>query len=195
MGPNLNFAELDMFFSQAANIVNPRPLAVESFKEDDLRFITPNDLLLGRNKVPFQCGPVYGDSDNIPQRLQFLTNLQQCWWEQWIKQVLPSLVPYRKWKTELRNVAVGDVVFVKYASRIQQADYRLARVAEVHPDPHGLVRTVTVAMRPRSGREKVTEQPPHLKPKPATYLKVGVQRVVVILPVEEQENVPSASQS
>jgi len=183
---HLNFAELDSLFSSAAYLVNQRPLSVETFGQDDLRCITPNDLLLGRNKVPVKCGDVYGENDNIPLRLQFLEDLEKLWWQQWIRDVFPSLLPYRRWKTEFRNLKVGDIVLVQYASRIQRSDYRLARVAEVHPDPHGTVRTVTVAMRPRDAREKVTAEPPHLQPKPETLLRLGVQRVVVILPIEEQ---------
>ena len=116
---NLNFAELDMVFSQAANIVNQRPLAVQTFKEGDERFITPNDLLLGRNRVPFQPGPLYGDNDNIPLRLQLISDMLELWWDQWLKQVFPALLPYQKWRTEHRNISVGDVVLVLYASKVQ----------------------------------------------------------------------------
>ena len=184
---NLNFAELDMVFSQAANIVNQRPLAVQTFKEGDERFITPNDLLLGRNRVPFQPGHLHGDNDNDPLRLQLLSDILELWWDQWLKQVFPALLPYQKWRTEHRNISVGDVVLVLYASKVQKADFCLARVSEVHPDPHGTVRTITVVMRPRDSREKVSRDPPYLQPKPPTHLRVGVQRVVVILPVEEQK--------
>ena len=62
----------------------------------------------------------------------------------------------------------------------------MARVSEVHPDPHDIVRTVTVKMRPRDARERVLPDPPYLLPKPPTELKIGIQRVVVVLPVEEQ---------
>ncbi len=41
-------------------------------------------------------------------------------------------------------------------------------------------------MRPRDKREKVTANPPHLKPKPPIKLSLGIQRLAVILPVEEQ---------
>ena len=41
-------------------------------------------------------------------------------------------------------------------------------------------------MRPRDAREQVLDQPPYLVPKPPIELPIGVQRVCVILPVEEQ---------
>ena len=74
---------------------------------------------------------------------------------------------------------------------MQKGEYRLARVKEVHPDAHGIVRTATVFMRPRDSREKVTNEPPYLKSKPPFELKLGVQRLVVMLPVEEQRTTPS----
>ena len=78
------------------------------------------------------------------------------------------------------------MVLVQYATKIHKANYHLARVAKVHLDPHGIVGTITVAMRPRDSREKISQEPPHLKANPATLLWLGGQRVIVILPVEEQ---------
>ena len=51
---NLTYAEIDTLFSSVADTVNQRPIAVQSFTEEDLHAITPNDLLLGRtrNSVP-----------------------------------------------------------------------------------------------------------------------------------------------
>ena len=104
------------------------------------------------------------------------------------QQVFPALIPYRKWKVEYRNPLVGDVVLVHYPSRISKGDYRLARIVAVHPDHHGVTRTVTVAMRPRDVREKVSSEPPYLAPKPPVELQLGIQRIAVVLPVEEQED-------
>ena len=115
-----------------------------------------------------------------------IKELEELWWSQWMRQVFPSLVPFRKWKVEHRNPCVGDVVLVQYSSKVGKGDFRMARVSEVHPDSHGVVRTITVKMRPRDAREKVLDNPPFLAPKPPLLLRLGVQRVCVLLPVEEQ---------
>ena len=122
-----------------------------------------------------------------------IKKLEELWWSQWMRQVFPSLVPFRKWKSEHRNPCVGDVVLVQYSSKVGKGDFRLARIAEVHPDRHGAVRTITVKMRPRDAREKVLDDPPYLHPKPPILLRLGVQRVCVLLPVEEQEGSSPAS--
>ena len=185
---NLNYAEIDTLFASAANTINQRPLAVRNFSQEDYRSITPNDLLLGRNRLPVQPDNVYGNSDNLTVRLQTIKDMEELWWKQWYTQVFPSLVPFRKWKSVYRNLHIGDIVLVMYASKVAKGDYRLARVTNVHPDHNGMVRTVTVSMRPRDSREKVLSKPPYLNPKQAVELVVGVQRLVVILPIEEQSD-------
>ena len=136
---DLSYTELETLFSSTANMANQRPLAVRNFTEDDVRSITPNDLLLARNRLPFNAVLVYGDNDNLPKRLDVILELEEVWWSLWLKQVFPSLVPFRRCKFEHRNPCVGDVVLVKYGSKIAKGDYRLARIFEVHPDQHGIL--------------------------------------------------------
>ena len=177
----LNYAELDTLFSSVANIVNQRPIAIRSFTEEDIHAITPNDLLLQRSKntVP---GVVYGTDDSITKRQEAMRELEDMWWNQWIVQALPHLVPYKRWKTEHRSLCVGDIVLVLYEKKVGKGTYRLGRVTSVHPDSHGVVRTVTVGMRKTDKREKLL---PYVA-KPLVEVKLGIQRVAVICPVEEQ---------
>ena len=49
---------------------------------------------------------------------------------------------------------------------------------------------MTVAYRPRDVREKVSKKAPFMKGKELVHLRVGVQRLCVIQPVEEQTAVP-----
>ena len=111
-----------------------------------------------------------------------MRELEETWWRMWITQALPSLVPYKKWRTASRNLRVDDIVLVMYDRKIGKADYRLARILDVHPDEHGIVRTVTVGMRRRDKRE--TGMP--YQPRPLERIKLGVQRLAVICPVEMQ---------
>ena len=59
-------------------------------------------------------------------------------------------------------------------------EYRLRRVLQVHPDSHNVVRTVIVGIR-----EKDHVRP--YVPKALDGHTLGVQRVAVICPIEEQE--------
>ena len=176
----LNYAELDTLFSSVANTVNQRPIAIRNFTDEDLHAITPNDLLLGRTKnvVP---GAQFSREDSITKRQEVLKELEETWWNQWIVQALPHLVPYKRWKTEHRSLQVGDVVMVLYEKKVGKGEYKLGRVIKVHPDSHGLVRTVTVGMR---GKESGPVLP--YVGKPLQEHKLGVQRIAVICPIEEQ---------
>ena len=76
-------------------------------------------------------------------------------------------------------IAVGDIVVVTH---------RLARVLAVGPDDHGVVPTVTVGYRPRhvSDRRKRS-----CIPKLLDKFASSVQRLVVLLAVEEQHLLPA----
>ena len=186
----LNYAELDLLFSSVSNIVNQRPIGVKHFTEDDFEAITPNDLLLQRSKntVP---GVHYAQEENLTKRQQTMKEIEDTWWRQWFTQALPHLMPFKKWRTEHRNVQVGDIVLVMYDKVVGKGDYRLARVLRTHPDVHDRVRTVTVGFRKRNVREPIL---PYVA-KPLEELTLGVQRLAVISPIEEQQTEDMESES
>ena len=93
---DLTYPEIETLFASAANLANNRPLAVRTFKEDEIRSITPNDLLLGRTRNHIHGDSGFGDDDNMPCRLEVIKELEDLWWKMWVKQVFPSLVPFRK---------------------------------------------------------------------------------------------------
>ena len=90
-------------------------------------------------------------------------------------------MPIRKWKKRAKNLQVGDVVMLYYPGNLKD-DYRLARVFEVHPDDRGLVRTVTIGYRKRNKKEKAAVY----QKKPLTMEKVAVQRLCLLVPVDEK---------
>ena len=60
--------------------------------------------------------------------------------------------------------------------------YKLVRVQEVHPDENGLVRTVSIIYRKRHAKERDTE----IRKNSVVKERVGVQRLVLIQPANEQ---------
>ena len=66
---------------------------------------------------------------------------------------------------------------------MSKGDYRLARVVSAAEDKSGHVRTVKVALRPRN----ILERSLPYKVKQPMIMTLAVQRLVVILPAEEQE--------
>ena len=106
------------------------------------------------------------------------------WWKLWKQRALPSLLPYYRWEESRRhrNLQQGDICLLLYETKIV-ANYTLCRVVEAKPFKDGCVRTVTVGYLPRKAVRQVVYRPVPLETK-----EVAVQRLVLIMPVEEQQS-------
>ena len=183
-GNDLDYAEFSTLLSKIAYTMNSRPLDIareglKSSLDTELQPITPNQILLARssNSSPV---PEYSYDDKVLTRLAYVQKVEKAWWDKWIKSVFPTLLPNNKWRNEERNLNVGDVVMIKFP-RMKVAEYKLGRVVKVHPDRKGLVRSVTVNHRVNDAREGDQVCKPRLKQE-----IMGVQRLVCLLPAEEQ---------
>ena len=97
----------------------------------------------------------------------------------WIQNLLPTLVPCKRWKDIKKNLKVGDVVMMTHEGSIHN-DYSLARVEEIFPDHKGMVRTVKdiyIYMR----RDKREPSDKYWKKLPVEEI-VSIQRLA-LLPV------------
>ena len=180
----LNYAELNCAVKRIANILNNRPVSAQRTKpfsadEDFLSPLTPNMLITGRNN---SSPPLNSDALNADPyvRKGFIEDLEASWWYQYKIQCFHSLMPTRKWIEAQRNLAPGDVVLIQYASKTVPGTYRLGRILSVEIDNDELVRTCTV-------RYFLCNGDASMKPTPKE-IRVPVQRLVLILPVEEQDS-------
>ena len=184
-GNRLTYAEFSSLLSLVANRINDRPLGVRHHggAEGDVCVITPNLLIQGGRG----CSGGGHDTDfrshmgQINLRLKVIESAFMDWWVQWFDTVWESLVPVQKWRQKHRNVAVGDIVIIKYESSLKDPVYRRGRVVEVHPDEHGLVRDATVVSRSKWAREK----PGEYKVRKLDRQLIPVQRLAVLLAAEE----------
>ena len=186
----LNFAEMACALKRISSVLNDRPLSVQkSTKQypdvDFLTPITPNMILTGRaDRRP----PVEYDinTDELPEdRLSYVEELERAWWYQYKVQYFASLVPTQKWLKAERNMRVDDIVLIEYKNKSFPGTYRLGRVKDVEIDSNdGLVRNCTVVYKlvkpssknPRNIFKDITTK----------EVRVPVQRLVLIIPFEEQ---------
>ena len=187
----LNFAEIACAVKRISCILNERPLSVQKSVKayadtDFLTPITPNMLLTGRsgNLAPVQ--QAYLDDDCLSEgRLSFVEELERAWWYQYKVQYFTSLVPTQKWLKAGRSMCVGDIVLIEYKNKSFPGSYRLGRVKDVEIDPSDdLVRTCTVLyklIKPASKNSRNI-----FKDVISKEVRVPVQRLVLILPIEEQ---------
>ena len=93
-------------------------------------------------------------------------------------------MPRTKWKSSSRNVQVGDIALPRYTTKYTAPSYSLCRVVRVKVGEDGQFRSCDVALRPRRKGEDQGKKYQH---KTLAMNTVGVQRIAVIRPVEEQE--------
>ena len=160
----------------------------DSQQEEFFVPVTPNHLLLGHSGE--DAPPLdYEDNSPVTARMAYVTQVFEAWWRLWVKQVLPTLIPARKWKKISRNIAVGDVCFMHYLGNFKD-DYRMVKVVKTHPDKKNCVRTVTVAFRKKDKREPADV---YWK-KPLVEEKVAVQRLSILVSAKEQPQVKAADE-
>ena len=183
----LNYAQLSTAVKRIANILNDRPISVQRTKSDtnDADFLaplTPNMLITGRSGSGPPSEPIVFQDPR--EYRSFVDELEQAWWYQYKVQYFHSLLPTRKWRDAKRNMVVGDVVLIQYSSKSAPGTYRLGRVSQIEVDTDNLVRTCTVTyklVKPITDKNKNTVGDVVTK-----EIRVPVQRLVLILPVEEQ---------
>ena len=187
----LNYAELQSTFKKLASILNSRPISarfgprhVES-DPDYLEIITPNMLLTARTGVDLPLRE-YDDEDSPGRRLAYKQQLESDWWVQWKVQCFDSLLPTQAWHTEKRGVKVGDVVLISYSDQSKTGTFKLGRVTDIEIDDDNLVRTCTVSYRLIRSDLPPEEMRIYFNGIKYKEIRVPVQRLCVILPIEEQ---------
>ena len=174
------FEEKQFLLSKIKFAINNRPLGARFRNGCDPDFapITPNLLLHGYEDedIDEECTGDLEKMGNLVNRIKMLQKSHEQWWSSWYQEVFETLLPYPKWKVEHRNLKPGDIVLLSYQNGLTPAHYRLAKVVKTFSDSNGLVRDVTIEMRPRRQDEKLLPY----KPTRLTSMTVAVQRLVLI---------------
>ena len=188
----LTYAELQSAFKRIAAVINSRPVSArygprqEQSDPDYLEVITPNMLLTGRSGVDLPSRE-YSDDDSPGLRLAYREELERSWWARWKVQCFDSLLPTKALTTARRNVAVGDVVLISYQDKSKSVNFKLGIVETVEVDQDGLVRTCQVRYRLVRSDLPAEEMRIYFRGLQYRKLRALVQRLCVVLPVEEQE--------
>lgn len=150
-----------------------------------MEYLTPNSLVLGRTG---QGGDMHGiDLETHPwRRLRAVQAGVNRFWTKWSELAGPNLFIRHKWHRTERSVQVGDLVWIADQNALR-GHFRLGRVAVTYPDKTGVVRDVDVATcmglpAPLASRTKARDSI-----LPSTILRRDVRRLVVLIPVEDQQ--------
>ena len=192
----ITYVEFQVLLARAANILNDRPLGVRhhGHAEGEMCAITPNMLLHGGKSC--RASDCSADSDapdwsaiadkidgarDWEVRMRATEHGFNLWWKMWLEQVWDSLVPIPKWRKEQRNIQVGDVVLIKTTPAYGRPSTKLARVKNVFPDQHGVVRDALVVSYPKREKGKASLY----KPVELDVQKLPVQRLVLMISAED----------
>jgi hypothetical protein len=115
----------------------------------------------------------FEEAPRLTQRLQFIEEAKRQFWKKWIQQVFSGRMLNHKWTKNVRNVAVGDVVYLAEAEN-DDPTYRLGQVVEACPGEDGCVRTVRVRYT-NPGKPEGKRSPPKTTSRP-------IHKVAVIVP-------------
>ena len=172
--------ELQTILFECADMCNERPLGMSKPREDGTySLITPNQLIHGRSGHVLPDDVQLADELPVASRYRIVQHVTSSLRSRWSQEVSPGLVRRQKWHKKGRNLQIKDVVMICEKTKIK-GKYRLAIVEEVNTSTDGQVRSATVRyssirVSPR-GKEIVQ----------AVRVKRSVQRLCLVLPVEEQ---------
>jgi hypothetical protein len=170
----LTYSEFQTVLMECANLINDRPIGRHPTSPEDGVYLSPNDLLLGHSTNNVPQGP-FDATANKYQRFKFVQRIADAFWKRWTEAYFPSLIVQQKWHTSHRNLRKGDVVIVQDSNLIR-GKWRLGRVTKADPSLRdGFVRNVDIEYKNISSKR-------HLS------ITRAVQRVIVLIPVEDQNN-------
>jgi hypothetical protein len=127
----LTLGELSTVVAEAAQIVNSRPIAKNTGDPETKGPITQLDLQLGRDTVEVPQ-MMFEEAPRLTQRLQFIEEAKRQFWKKWMRQVFSGRMLSHKWMKNVRNVAVGDIVYLAEAEN-DDPTYRLGQIMEACP--------------------------------------------------------------
>ena len=131
------------FFAEVESLLNSRPLTHLGGDCRDEEALTPNHFLLGRASLNLPPGIVV-DRDLCGRKAwKHAQVMTEHFWRRWIREYLPSLTERQKWKREVRNIAVDDVVLVADENS-PRGRWHVGRVVKTLPETDGRVRTAEV---------------------------------------------------
>jgi len=166
--------ELSTVVAEAAQVVNSRPIARNTGDPETGGPITPLHLQLGRATVEVPRMR-FEEAPRLTQRLQFIEETKKQFWKKWMQQVFSGRMLNHKWTKSVRNVTVGDIVYLAEAEN-DDPTYRLGQIVEACPGEDGCVRTVRVRYT-NPGKPEGKRSPPKTTTRP-------IHKVAVVVPAE-----------
>lgn len=132
---------LQTIFCEVEAMLNNRPITKVSDDSNDLEALTPNHLLLLKNKPVLPPGLFNQKDLYVRKRWKQVQYMAELFWKRWLSEYLPLMQERQKWTRTKRCLIPGDVVLIA-DSTASRGSWMMAKVLSVNQDAKGLVRSV-----------------------------------------------------
>ena len=134
---------LSTFMYEAANIVNSRPLTVDTLYDPFLEPLTPNHLLMMRSdNVLYPPGEFVKDI-YLTKRWERVQYLLDQFWSRWRAEYLQAIQNRSKWHQPKQNFQTDDIVIMKDNGMIRN-EWKLGRITQIKASKDGLVKSAYI---------------------------------------------------
>jgi len=143
-GTDVNEDQFRTAVSQAASLLNSRPLSREFLDEKEV-IITPNSFLIGQFSTNLSGQDLEPHISKLGAKYKEVLKIGQKVWKQFQKEILPELAPRAKWFKTFPNPKVGDVVLV-IEEGTPRGQWKMALIEELKLSTDGKARSATIRM-------------------------------------------------
>lgn len=141
---NLTFDEYGTLLTQVEACVNSRPITAITDDLNDLTALTPAHFLIGQELVTLPEPRAYElDKTSYLKRWELVQKFNQDIWKRWYEEYITSLINRPKWRNQVRNLKINDLVIIK-ENNMPPSKWHTGRIIKTHPSQDGLIRAVTV---------------------------------------------------
>lgn len=124
-------------------VLNSCPLTPMSSSSLVLDYLIPGNFLIGQPLLTVFDLTLPEATVKHLTRWMLLRHCHQTFWRRWHTDYLSALQNRTKWKTDLPNIKIGDMVIIKSNQRPPMT-WRMGRILKVFPGNDGVVRVARV---------------------------------------------------
>lgn len=134
---------LNTLIIEIEHSINSRPLTHVSIDPEDNEALTPNHFLLGTSSGEIRLGKYDREAICPKEQWKIAQYFADAFWQRWLKEYLPGLIPRAKWCNTEKSLKQGDVVLIA-DQQAPRNSWRVGEIVEIYPGSDKVVRIARV---------------------------------------------------
>lgn len=114
-----------------------------SIDPEDNEALTPNHFLLGTSSGEIRLGKYDREAICPKGQWKIAQYFADAFWQRWLKEYLPGLIPRAKWCNTEKSLKQGDVVLIA-DQQTPRNSWRVGEIVEIYPGSNKVVRIARV---------------------------------------------------